>query len=569
MTNNQKNKPNNISITVEQRECLNRAEKALASRNYSQAESDFRKLASQNIPTPIVYSQLAYICAMSNRLDEAQQLWLYTLKNSPGFIGALVGLGDICKFKRDFRQAIDYYQKVVIENPKFALVFLNLSISLTEIGKLDEGEKSCREAINLNPNLLQAKEYLGLILVRKGNLTQAKKLFTQLITDNPVNVKALYELGNILKSQGELKQAALYYQKAYTIQPGYTQAHFTYSSIHKYKDSDEPHIVLMQKQHQLENLPTVNKIQLSFALAKSFEDVKDFKQAFKYLEQGNFLRFNQYHYTSESDVDFIKNIMETFSEEAVNNCKFTSQYSEQPIFIVGMPRSGTTLVEQILSSHSKVHGAGELDYFFKLGTDQFLTQETDFLFAPLNTYTKKQLENIGATYLKKTKELNKGATYITDKLPFNMLLIGLIKMTLPNAKIIHCVRDPKDNCLSIFKQNFTTDNYRFGYDLKSLGKFHNTYRDMMKHWHSLFPEAIYDVHYETLVNDPETEIKKLVAACGLAWENECLHFNKSTSTVNTASAVQVRKPMYTSSVGIWQQYREYLQPLFDELDEVL
>ena len=214
-----------------------------------------------------------------------------------------------------------------------------------------------------------------------------------------------------------------------------------------------------------------------------------------------------------------------------------------------------------------MHGAGELDYFFKLGTNQFLTEETGFLFAPLNAYSKKQLENVGHSYLKQIEQLNKDSAYITDKLPFNMLLIGLIKIALPNAKIIHCVREPRDNCLSIYKKNFTTDNYRFAYNLTTLGQFHNLYRRLMKHWHDIFPDTIYDVHYESLVSNPEPEIRKLIAICDLDWQSECLQFDRSKSTITTASAVEVRKPMYTSSVGVWHQYQDYLQPLFDALDD--
>ena len=148
-----------------------------------------------------------------------------------------------------------------------------------------------------------------------------------------------------------------------------------------------------------------------------------------------------------------------------------------------------------------------------------------------------------------------------------MLLIGLIKIALPNAKIIHCVREPRDNCLSIYKKNFTTDNYRFAYNLTTLGQFHNLYRRLMKHWHDIFPDTIYDVHYESLVSNPEPEIRKLIAICDLDWQSECLQFDRSKSTITTASAVEVRKPMYTSSVGVWHQYQDYLQPLFDALDD--
>lgn len=552
-------------ITSQQRECLTRAEQAQENQDFRQAELGYRELIAQNIQLPAVYSQLALICAMSNRINEARQLWSHALKIAPNFVGALMGLGDICKFERNFINAIKYYDKVIVENPKFAMAYLSLSMSLRPLNKLAESEQACRTAVELEPSLLQARDYLGQILIDKGELSQAQSLYEQLISENPQNVKALYELGNLLKSQGKLAQASSCYQQAFTIQPSYSQAHFTYASIHHYTDTKDAHIVSMQEQIKRDNLPTENKIQLSFALAKAYEDVNDFSRSFRYLEQGNSLRYNRYNYTIESDESFIKNIIKTFNKEAIKNLQLSSENSTKPIFIVGMPRSGTSLVEKILSTHNKVHGAGELDYFFKLGTNNFLTEKTGFLFAPLNTYSKQQLENVGHEYLKQIEQLCKDSTYITDKLPFNMLLIGLIKIALPNAKIIHCVREPKDNCLSIFKKNFTTDNYRFAYNLKTLGQFHNLYRLLMRHWHDVFPGSIYDVHYESLVNNPETEIKKLISACDLDWQSECLRFDKSKSIVTTASAVQVRKPMYTSSVKVWHNYQDYLQPLFDAL----
>ena len=478
-----------------------------------------------------------------------------------------MGLGDICKFERNFPSAISYYHKAIVESPKFSMAYLSLGMSYMQLGKLDESELACRKAIELEPGLQQAKDFYVQILVAKGDLDQAQTLLKQVIAENPKNVKALYELGNLLKSQGQFEQASSYYQQAFSIQPAYSQAHFTYSSIRKYTDPRDSHISLMKKQHQRNTLSSENKIQLSFALAKAYEDVKDFSQAFKYLEQGNALRFNRYNYSIKSDEAFINSIIKTFNKEAIQNLRLTAEKSEKPIFIVGMPRSGTTLVEKILATHTKVHGAGELDYFFKLGTNQFLTEETGFLFAPLNAYSKKQLENVGHSYLKQIEQLNKDSAYITDKLPFNMLLIGLIKIALPNAKIIHCVREPRDNCLSIYKKNFTTDNYRFAYNLTTLGQFHNLYRRLMKHWHDIFPDTIYDVHYESLVSNPEPEIRKLIAICDLDWQSECLQFDRSKSTITTASAVEVRKPMYTSSVGVWHQYQDYLQPLFDALDD--
>jgi tetratricopeptide (TPR) repeat protein len=553
------------TITPGQREGLQKAEKAISTGNLPLAESEYRKLVTSHIQLPQVYSQLALICAKTNRVDEAKSLWTFALKIAPNFPDALLGLGDICKFERNFKQAIHYYQQVLSANPKIAIGHLNLSFCFLQIGKLDESEQSCLNALAIMPNFLQAEDHLGQIYIAKGELDKAEALLKQQLKVNDKNVKALYTLGNILKSQGKLNEAKTCYQQAISIYPEYSQAHFTFATINKYLDKNDPHIALMIEQYNKANLPIENKIQLSFALAKAYEDLQDYSQAFIYLKTGNDLRHARNNYTIESDEAFINNIINTFTKDSVEKATSAPETSSKPIFIIGMPRSGTTLVEKILASHSKVHGAGELEHFFKLSTEGLLTEDNNFLFASLDQYPKEKLAHIGREYLKQIASINPQAKYITDKLPFNMLMVGFIKLAFPNAKIIHCVRNAKDNCLSIYKKNFTTDNYRFAYNLKTLGQFHGLYQKLMQHWHQNFPGSIYDIEYETLIKNPEAEIKKLVQVCDLEWEEACLNFHQTEAVIKTASAYQVRQPIYDTSVGLWQKYQENITELLEEL----
>ena len=553
------------TITPQQRDCLQRAEKAISLGNIALAESEYRKLIASDIKIPQVYTQLAVICAKSNRIDEAKNLWMFALKLSPNFPEALLGLGDICKFERNFKQAITFYQQALSATPNIAIGHLNLSFCYLQLGKLDESEQSCLNALTVMPSFPQAEDHLGQIYIAKDELAKAVALFEKQLKVNDRNVKALYTLGNIVKSQGKLEKAKAYYQQAITIYPEYSQAHFTFATINKYVDKNDPHIALMQEQYNKANLPIENKIQLSFALSKVYDDLQDYSQAFNYLKTGNDLRHARNHYSIESDKAFIENIIATFTKDSVEKITLNSQHSSKPIFIIGMPRSGTTLVEKVLASHSKVHGAGELEHFFKYSTEDFLTENNNFLFAPLDQYPKEKLEKIGQEYLKQLESINSDAEYITDKLPFNMLMVGFIKLAFPNAKIIHCVRNAKDNCMSIFKRNFTTDNYRFAYNLKTLGQFHKLYQRLMEHWHKSFPDSIYDIEYEVLIKNPETEIKKLVKACDLDWEDSCLDFHRTEAVIKTASAYQVRQPIYDTSVGLWQKYQVYISELLDEL----
>jgi hypothetical protein len=349
-------------------------------------------------------------------------------------------------------------------------------------------------------------------------------------------------------------------------QPDYTQAHFTYSGIHKYKNKSDPHLKSMLKLHQKADLDIASRIHLAFALAKASEDIGDYPQAFKYLKSGNDLRFGEFNYDIGSDKALIENIIQAFSGEAMSGLQINAESSNRPIFIVGMPRTGTSLVEKIIARHSDVYVAGELEYMFALGTSRFLGESNNFEFQSLDSYAQSTFEMVGKTYLEQIALLNDQASRVTDKMPFNMMMIGLIRLALPNAKIIHCVRDAKDTCLSIFKQNFTTGNYRFAYNLKTVAQFHNQYRKLMRHWRESMPGTIHDISYESLTQNPEYEIRELLSACDLDFQESCLHFEKTDAVVRTASAFQVRQPMYTSSIGLWEKYEQFLGPMLDELE---
>lgn len=458
------------------------------------------------------------------------------------------------------------YRALIAENVKIPELFNNLAMICTQSARHGEAQSLLKRALAIDPRFPDARMHLATVYEQSGKTEQAVDCYQRLISDHPKMFVARYLLANLLKAQGKLEEAVTHYKKIMEQQPGYTQAHFTYSGVHNYKDVSDPHITSMLGLYQKNSLGTDNRIHLAFALAKAFEDIKDYPQAFHYLKAGNDLRYKKYNYTIESDEELIDNIIKTFSREALKDLTINAEVSDRPIFIVGMPRSGTTLVEKILASHTDVFGAGELDYLYSLGVSQFLGTSNHFQFRPLDTYSKDIYESVGKVYLEKINLLNEHAGRITDKLPFNFMMIGLIKIALPNARIIHCVRDARDTSLSIYKQNFATENYRFAYDLKTVGQFHKLYQKVMKHWHQVMPGAIYDIEYESLTQNPEHEIRNLLSACDLEWQEACLNFDQSEGMVKTASFYQVRQPMYTSSVKLWEQYKDFLGPLLNELN---
>lgn len=457
------------------------------------------------------------------------------------------------------------YRSLIAENVRTPALYNNLALICAGSAREREARNLWKQALAIDPRFPDARMQLAAADEKEGKTGQAVSAYQRILSDHPDMFVARYLLANLLKAQGKLDEALAHYERIMQQQPRYTQAHFTYSGLHRYRDANDPHIGSMLGLYQKKNLPPDNRIHLAFALAKAFEDIGDYPQAFGYLEEGNRLRRQTFIYSIESDEAMINNIIETFSREAMSRVRVSAEQSNRPIFIVGMPRSGTSLVEKILASHSGVHGGGELDYFFALGVNEFLDDSNHRFFRPLDAYSAEKFEAAGRDYLEKINRLNADARRITDKLPFNFMMIGLIKIVLPNAKIIHCVRDARDTCLSIYKVNFNTLNYRFAYDLKTVAQFHNLYRKLMDHWREVMPGAIYDIEYESLTQNPEQEIRKLLSACDLEWEDNCLHFDKSEGLVKTASFYQVRQPMYTSSVRLWERYREFLGPLLAEL----
>ena len=459
------------------------------------------------------------------------------------------------------------YRGLIAEKIKTPQILCNLAAICARTDRRAEAVSLWKQALALSPRFLEAQMNLAESQQQAGQLERAIKSYRQIMSDHTQLVQAPYLLANILKSQGKFSEASEFYQQIMARQPTYTQAHFSYSSIHKYLDADDPHIGLMLDIYEKPELTVENRLQLAFALAKALEDVGDYEQAFKFLKTGNDLRAREFDYQIDGDRELIRSIIRSFSAEAMSRVRTNPQASNRPIFILGMPRSGTSLVEKIIASHSDVYGAGELDYIFALGTRLFLKESVHFQFRPVDSYPPQAFEQFGKTYMDKIALLGGEFPRLTDKMPFNAMMIGLIKIALPNAKIIHCERDARDTCLSIYKQNFTTGNYRFAYDLRAVAQFHKEYQLLMKHWREVMPGEIYDVSYEALTHEPETEIRKLLQACDLEWQEACLDFDKSDGIVKTASAYQARQPMYTSSVRLWQRYGDLIQPMLDELGQ--
>jgi tetratricopeptide (TPR) repeat protein len=323
----------------------------------------------------------------------------------------------------------------------------------------------------------------------------------------------------------------------------------------------------MQSLHTDSGSVEKDRMQLSYALAKAYEDLGEFDKSFNYLEQGNRLRHKELNYNISNDIRLVTKIKDIFSAGslALDVSPGRNNALIHPLFIVGMPRSGTSLAEQILASHSQVYGAGELETMGKLVylilsdmPDQNVTQDS-------NKITRNEIYSVRDGYLQALTALGVPEKTVTDKLPLNFLFIGFILSAFPEAKIIHLNRDSRATCWSIYRHYFTGKGNGYAYDMGDLAEFYKLYIGLMSFWRERFSDSIYDLYYEKLTENQEQETRKLLQFCGLQWEEQCLDFHQTKRAVKTASNAQVRKQMYQGSSEAWRKYERHLQPLIKEL----
>lgn len=437
----------------------------------------------------------------------------------------------------------------------------NIGSIYQQLGTLDKAVECWEQVIEISPNFYDAHRNLGLAYSVSGKTDLAIARFESAIQVSPRSAQAHYNLGLAYRESGRKELAISQCRKAIGFEPSYAEAHRTLAFLKKFTGFDED-IVNMQDAYAQSETSDMQKMHLAFGLGKSMEDLGEFGDAFQFYLSANQLNRKSFHYSIDAEIDAMGSVKSFFNGDFFAKHTDAGHNDKSPIFIVGMPRSGTTLVEQILSSHQDVFGAGELE-FLTNSVEGISNEKKGKL---LQNATAAEVADAGRNYVDLIRALNSDTKYITDKMPLNFLKIGLIKLILPKAKVIHCRRDAKDTCLSIFKNYFAPGGNFFAYDLVELGKFYNLYEDMMEHWHAVLHGFIYDIQYEELVADQESNIRSLLEFCNLPWDSACMDFHKSTRVVKTASATQVRNPMYSDSVSLWKRYEAELSPLIEVLE---
>jgi len=408
---------------------------------------------------------------------------------------------------------------------------------------------------------------LGMLLTRMDRREEAVRQYEKAITLEPDDARHYYNLACLQRTLGQTEAAEENFDKTINLNPADFEAYKIRSELRK-QTSDRNHVESMEALLHKGIEDKRGMVNVCYALAKELEDLGESERSFHYLKEGADCRRSYMQYDVERDVATMTSIRETFSAKLFDGSKEGDPNSEA-IFVLGMPRTGTTLVERILSSHSQVYAAGELNNFAVQMMSLVKSQEgheeasRDDL---VQLTTKLDFKNLGEAYINSTRPLAGHTQRFIDKLPFNYLYVGLIHLALPNAKIINLQRDPLDTCYAVYKQLFV-DAYPFSYDLEELARYYVSYHRLMDHWRSVLPGVVHTIEYEKLVNDLEGESRKLLQFCCLDWEPQCLKFYESTEASTTASTVQVRQPVYKSSVGLWRKYEKQMQPVVNILKE--
>ena len=480
----------------------------------------------------------------------------------PDYDEAFFNLGVAFHQTGQLGEAINCYERAISIKHAYPTAHNNLGLIALSQGQLDNALKSFEWAVAYSPEYAEAHNSLGAALQELKQFQKAKVSFKKAVALNPQYAQGLHNLAILSEIINLPDEASEYYEKALAVEPNYAEAYRNQSRTKKYKKND-PQIAQMQSIYSNDNLSISDKVHINFALAKVNEDLGNQKDFFKHLDEGSRLRKKQLNYNINETEEFHSSLIRLFSEDQPKIKQLSLDPLDiRPIFIVGMPRSGTSLVEQIISSHHSVHGAGELNNFKNVVTPAL----KNYIGNLTNTINEDDLLSIRKNYIKSLMDLNVSEKIITDKMPVNFRMIGLILTAIPEAKIIHLTRNPKATCWSNYKHYFANEN-GFTFDQEDLARFFILYQELMGFWHKSFPNKIHDISYERLTTHQEDETQKLLKYCELDWDNNCLNFHKNTRAVHTASASQVRQKMYQGSSDAWKKYEKFLQPLIMGLNQ--
>jgi len=504
----------------------------------------------------------------AGRLTEAERIYRQILAIDARHSDSLHLLGLIASQGGRHDIAVQLIGQAIRLGKHNAFYYCNMGSALRAQDRIGDAMAHFERALALKPDYADAHNNLGNLLAEQGNPDAAAVHYGRALANNPDHAEAHNNLGNVLKEQGKFEDALRHYGRAIAVRPDYAEVHYNRAEIKTFHRGDAD-LAALEALARKDDLAVDKRPHVHFALAKALEDSGDYLRAFAHLRQGNALKRAQINYDEKSVVQLFQRTFNVFDRALFDRFQGEGDPSSAPVFVLGMPRSGSTLIEQILASHPQIHGAGErTDLETAVSAVLNAGGQSSQYPECVPALDGAALKRIGQGYLTRLPALADGKVHIVDKSPGNFLKIGLIRMILPNARIIHTTRHPIDTCVSCYSKLFTSGQY-FSYDLGELGRYYRCYRELMAHWRSVLPPGtMLDVSYEEVVDDLEGQARRMIDYCGLRWDDRCLSFDKTNRTINTASAVQVRKPLFRSSLQRWRRHEAGLAPLLRELGDI-
>ena len=515
----------------------------------------------------IAQANLGLLLVALRRNAEAEAPLRMALSFLPRDAALRNALGVAQEALQRFAEAEQSYRAALDAQPGLAEAHSNLGNCLRRVGRVFEAEAHLTRAIELKPEFAVAHFNLGVLLQDREQHERAIAEYRQALAYRPDYVEALNNLGSSLRLQGFVDEARAAFEKILELRPLQIEAHCNLAQFKTYKAGDPQIEQFLSQQHRLPSLPHEGLVRYWFTLGKMLEDAGRHEESFEAYANGNRAKREVTTWDEPAHLALQRRIISTFSREKLaSHAVPASAEGPTPIFIVGMPRSGTSLLEQVLATLPDIHGAGEITWLPETlhvengdpGADGGQFPQT------LAEYSTDEYLQLGRRYIERIRELAPNATHVVDKLPDNFQHIGLIHLMFPNARIVHSMRDPMDSCFSCYSRLFIANNLGYTYDLGAVARYWVSYREFMQHWHAVLPAGrILDVSYESMVGDFENQARRLVDYLGLPWDDRCLGFHQNRRIVKTASVAQVRKPIYKTSVARWKPYERHLAPLFD------
>jgi tetratricopeptide (TPR) repeat protein len=518
---------------------------------------------------PEAQNNLGNVLREQGRLAEAKACYAAALQLNPDLALTYSNMGQALQEEGHLPEAMAWYQQGLQRDPNSAQIHCHFASALEEQENYEAAVLHYRVALRLDPKYAEAHNGLGFVLHEQGNYAEAMAAYGEVLRLRPAYATGHCNLGNIREELGEFEQALASYREAVRLDPGHAGALSLMATMQRGKLPDEDLAVL----HQLLARPHLaigKRLALHFGIAHVLDARGEYAEAAEHLQQGNALCQRLWQkqgraHDPQAHNAFTDQLIAVFSPEFFERVRGFGLETERPIFIVGLPRSGTTLTEQILASHSRVYGAGELRYL----RDDFeaLPRFTNARLPALECLGRLEQDmarQLAQWHLDRLQALNPQASRVADKMPENYLYLGLIAILFPQAKIIHCRRDLRDVAVSCWMTNFR--HLHWAADPDHIAARFRDYFHLMAHWRSVLPGSMLEVDYEETVNDLEAVARRLTAWCGLDWEPACLDFHKTSRPVRTASVMQVRQPIYTRSVARWKNYEAALGPLFAQLE---